>query len=326
MLDDHESAGVLSVALGQMRLDLRRLMCFAAVSDDLSFTLAAKHLGIAQPWLSAQVRKLESELGMTLFDRSTRHVELTDGGRALVPIVNRLLREAARAGSAIDGLRRAQHHRLRVGAPVYSFHIPGRMAAIERFEIRYPSVELDIENGWTTELRARVLEGDLDVAFLLAPFDEDGLDVAVVDRSPCWVVMPKDHPLTAHEVLTLPHLAGERVASFKRSRNPALFDYQRGEFEKVGAEVHQAPEPTIEAVSAYALRHDMFWMASDWAAGSQILPRGRVMRRLHHPPLDSTLMIVVAAMASHHEARQFWRMAHETVVHDTAVPRARISA
>ncbi|GAB7554277.1 LysR family transcriptional regulator [Novosphingobium resinovorum] len=95
-----------------MRIDPRLLIEFAAVAEEASFTKAAERLRIAQPWLSARIKKLETMLGFGLIDRTTRHVALTQRGRTFL--------EAARAvtiaSEAANALAQNLRHRERVGS------------------------------------------------------------------------------------------------------------------------------------------------------------------------------------------------------------------
>src|SRR5262245_50873170 len=98
---------------------------------------------------------------------------------------------------AIDTLRCSQRKCIRVGAPGYSFEAPGRNAVLERFRQRHRDVEVEMCNGWTGERLAALPVGELDLAFALWPFDTDGLETLVIDRTPVYVVMPEDASLTA---------------------------------------------------------------------------------------------------------------------------------
>jgi DNA-binding transcriptional LysR family regulator len=322
-MQEPESAPAAESLLS-VRLDLRRLTCFVAVSRELSFTRAAQRLRIAQPWLSAQVRKLESEVGVALFDRSTRHVELTDAGRDLLPQATRLLAEAARTAAAIETLRRGQCETVRVGAPGYSFEAPGRNAAVERFRQRHPNIEIDIRNGWTTQLLGALRAGEIDVAFALWPFDADGLETLVIDRAVLHVVMPGDDPLAAHEHLKLADLAGHRLILFKRCVNPVLFDYEAEYCRRAGLEVCEPPEATLEAMHGHAMRHGLLWFSTDWASEMQILPRGRVMRRLDDPELDFVLHLAIDPVTANARARRFWRVVQESAEANITAVRSRI--
>src|SRR5882757_2187230 len=122
-------------------MELRRLRYFLAVADELSFTRAAAALHMAQPPLSTQIRALELELGVTLFDRSRRTITLTAAGRALVPEARRVLgdieqtvRIVRRAGDGTVG-------RLTIGF-VPSAAYGALPHTLRRYRQRFPAVEL----------------------------------------------------------------------------------------------------------------------------------------------------------------------------------------
>jgi DNA-binding transcriptional LysR family regulator len=121
-----------------MRMDPRLLRIFVAVGDRLSFSRAAADLHIAQPWLSTQIRKLETQLGFDLFARTSRRVVLTEEGETL-------LREAREVVAALDrldltarALANAEAGHLRIGLPEYSHNFPIRVALLEGFSRQHP--------------------------------------------------------------------------------------------------------------------------------------------------------------------------------------------
>src|SRR5262245_15328269 len=103
------------------------LLYFAAVADELSFTRAARRLGIDQSWLSHKIRKLESQIACTLFARSTRRVELTPAGLALLEPAGTLAQAADKARKAALAVSEGLQGTLRIGALPYSFCQPDRV-------------------------------------------------------------------------------------------------------------------------------------------------------------------------------------------------------
>ena len=149
-----------------MGLDVGLVLHFGAVAEDLSFTRAAARLGMAQPWLSTRIRQLETQLGVPLFARSTRRVELTEEGHALFARAKPLM-EAARAVEELAGTLRGGAGRLRVGMPPYGSRIPERIALVGEFARRWPSTSVELDVGWTPVLLDRVRQGSLDLAFVI---------------------------------------------------------------------------------------------------------------------------------------------------------------
>jgi DNA-binding transcriptional LysR family regulator len=167
-------------------VELRQLEYFVAVADECHFTRAAKRVHVAQSGLSASIRSLESELGAPLFVRSTRQVELTEAGRALLVEARRAFGsvDAARdAVAAVQGLRRGT---LSVGSLqcLHVVHLPAVLAA---FHDAHPGVEIRLRQGGTADLVEEVRSGRVGVevndVHSLLDFVGFGLGVALVPQS-----------------------------------------------------------------------------------------------------------------------------------------------
>jgi LysR family transcriptional regulator, low CO2-responsive transcriptional regulator len=167
------------------------LRAFHAVATEGGFTKAARALGVTQPTLSGQVKLLEEQSGIRLFDRRKRKIELTDTGRNLLDITFRLFgleAEAEQVLAAAKGLRRGH---LRIGADA-PYHSVPYLAAFNR---RYPNVRLSMSIGNSSSLKADLLDqrfeiiiaADIagDARLLALPFREDEL-IAFVDRAHEW--------------------------------------------------------------------------------------------------------------------------------------------
>ncbi|WP_329379874.1 LysR family transcriptional regulator [Streptomyces sp. NBC_01716] len=147
-------------------MELRHLEYFVAVAEERHFTRAAQRLLVSQSGLSASVRALERELGAALFVRSTRRVELTGAGRALLVEASRALasvRAGKEAVAAVQGLMRGT---LSVGTEqcVTGVHVPGLLA---RFRSEHPDVEIRLKQAGSASLVDDVAEGRLDLAFVV---------------------------------------------------------------------------------------------------------------------------------------------------------------
>src|SRR5919201_6893189 len=251
-----------------MRLDLRQLEFFVAVAGELSFTRAAERLHVAQPWLSAEVRKLETDLGYPLFDRSTRHVALTPEGRHLVPHAHAILDRVAAYEAAAQALLRGRGGRLRIGAPTTGSHLPERYLLVDRFMELYPHVRIEIENDRSVRLPGQALRGEVDVAFVWSPFPSEGLEARLVRRTVYSVLLPVEHELANRNVVTLQDLRHERLAAFPRELNPGLFDQIYGPLLAIGVELVEVPEASEAMMLAFADRQRLAVLWADWGAPS----------------------------------------------------------
>ena len=225
-----------------MHMDPRLLRLFVAVGDRLSFSRAAADIHIAQPWLSTQIRKLESQLGFDLFSRTSRRVVLTEEGQIL-------LREARDVVAALDridltarALANAEAGHLRIGLPEYSHNFPIRVALLEGFSRQHPDLSLEVETGWTPLLLSRLREGALDLTFAIGGHGLEGLESLRVWESNMAFVMRADDGLAKLESVPASALGGREVLAFPRPHNPQLHDQLYGELVRCGARLKTLPE------------------------------------------------------------------------------------
>ena len=156
-------------------MELRHLRYFVAIADKLSLRRAAQQLHVSQPALSQQIRDLEDELGLKLFKRNSRGVELTEAGRAFLLAGRRAL---AAANQAIDQAKEAekgQRGRLVIGnlGPLTSSFLP---VALARFRERHPLVEVTVQHMDNRTQVEAVLNGSimLGIGYFDSALDEDG--------------------------------------------------------------------------------------------------------------------------------------------------------
>src|SRR5882672_9490377 len=142
-------------------MELRHLRYFVAVAEELNFRGAAERLHMAQPPLSAQIKSLEDELGVRLFDRTTRKVSLTPPGRVFLEEARAVLAASAKAEQRTREAEQGLAGTLRVGliAPAAN----ARLAAIlRRFRQKFPAVQLSLFDLTSTEQLRRLEAGELD--------------------------------------------------------------------------------------------------------------------------------------------------------------------
>src|SRR5215210_5488676 len=209
-------------------MELRQLRYFVAVAEELNFSRAAGRMYLSQPALSQQIRKLEHELGVDLFQRTKHGVELTEAGRTLLDGARQalvLVEQAARSAREAGG---AESSHLRVGFPEYANHT---LVAdiLQTFQRRYPYVELEEHETFTLQQTLQqvsaLLDGTLDVGFTLAPFEADALASERVLGIELVAAVPTDHPLAALPEVPMRELARERIILFSRRFHPGCYDY-----------------------------------------------------------------------------------------------------
>ena len=197
--------------------DLRRLRAFHAVAERGSFSAAANDLGYAQSVVSHHVAALEREFGLTLLNRATRPVSVTDAGARLMRHAAGVLGHVTAAEDELRAVAGLQSGTLRVGAFLSACNsfVP---AALARFDAAHPEVVVRIEQLEEPEGLRRVRSGDLDLAVVWRlwqpaesiPQRGDSFEQVHLADDPYRVVLPATHPLGRRRELRLVELAGER--------------------------------------------------------------------------------------------------------------------
>ena len=186
-------------------------MTFVAVAEEGSFTRAADRLHVVQSAVSAGIRKLEGELGVPLFDRSTHRVRLTDAGVALLPEARRTLAAAAAAREAIEEVKGALRGTVALGLMqaqgMHSIHVP---ALLGEFRARHPGVTLTIRHAGSSAMADEVREGRLDLAFVALPGHSwPGVTLTRLTSEPIALLVPVGHRLAKRRGVELADLEDE---------------------------------------------------------------------------------------------------------------------
>lgn len=198
-------------------MDNRQLAVFLAVARAGSFTAAGAELHLVQSAVSARIAALEADLGEVLFDRTTRRVELTAAGRALVPHATAILDAFQAARDDVSAVTAGLSGTVRIGymTNVTLVNVP---RLLRRFSDDYPGVAMHMASATsgTRGLAEGLRAGELDVAFLsAAPQDLPDLDIHVLATSPLGLGVAVDHPLAGRRSLTLAETAGCRFVDLR---------------------------------------------------------------------------------------------------------------
>jgi DNA-binding transcriptional LysR family regulator len=206
-----------------MNVELRHLRYFLAVAEELHFSRAAQRVHVAQPALSQQIRRLETEVGVELFHRTKRRVELTAAGKAMLRPARQAVADAGEAVTAAQRAARGEIGHLRIGF-VESAAMTFVPAAVRRFRERHPDVGLSLIELAVEAQVERLLAETLDVAIVRLPQDRDGLRLATIADEGLVVVVPSVHPLAGRKRLSPAALTGEPLVLLAREMVPALYD------------------------------------------------------------------------------------------------------
>lgn len=177
-----------------MNLTLRQLRAFAAVAETGSFTAAAASLHLTQSALSVLVRELEREMGVQLFDRHTRRVLLSEGGREFQPSVQRLLADLASAVAGVTELRDQKKGVLRLAAPqLMACTLMPRVIAA--YGARYPDIDVRLADTLPEHLLDGLLSGEAELAVGQDVPVDTTIERRSLFRDRHWLICPPSHPL-----------------------------------------------------------------------------------------------------------------------------------
>jgi len=191
-------------------MELRQLEYLVAVAEEASFTRGAARVHVAQPGVSAQIRRLERELGQELFDRTGRTVTMTEAGTAVLLYARVALAAVAGARAAVDELTGLLRGRLTIGT-LTSISSPrlDLTALLAAYHRDHPAVQITLTVGDSSLLAGGVGDGRYDVAFIgLASSPPAGIATHVITDEPLVVVVPPEDPLARRTSLPMAALAG----------------------------------------------------------------------------------------------------------------------
>jgi len=209
-------------------MELRHLRYFLAVAEERHITRAAQRLGIQQPPLSQQIRALETELGLALFHRNPRGVELTPAGRSLQRDAQAILAAVERVAAATQRAARGQTGRLAIGFTTSAILHPLVPRIIRAFRASYAGVELELSEDNAATLTQAVLGSEMDVALLRAPVARSPeLAFLELAHEEVLLVLPVGHPLLERRGrarLPLRDLADERFILVRRPGAAGIYE------------------------------------------------------------------------------------------------------
>lgn len=202
-------------------MELIQLRYFVAVAETGSFSEAAKRLHVSQPALSYQIKRLESQLGCRLFDRTSRRVTLSLDGRVFLPLARSAL-------SKVDEAVRVMQERLGVAkgevtmgsiSSVASHFVPSILASFSR---NYPGIRVHLEEGTTMSLERAVLDGSVDFAIVSLPSNPGALEVTHLLDEELVLAVPERHRLSQRSAVRLRELENDDMIMLGASFSLAL--------------------------------------------------------------------------------------------------------
>jgi LysR family cyn operon transcriptional activator len=294
-------------------LTLQQLTYFLAAARHKSFSAAATELLMAQPSLSEQVRRLEAELGVPLFIRAGRGLELTDAGRLMIPHAEATLAEAERAREAVREVQEMRGGTVAFGTFSGAHHtLTGGL--IQEFAVKHPGVKIRVIGQNSAEVADAVRDGTLEAGLVVLPIDDVGLDTRVMTHEAQLYLSPEPErvkgPVTIEQIAQAPLI----LADARWRQVDPIRRLLRERAQQAGVIV----EPYIEVEYMTAALDLAARGLGDTIGSASILKARGYARRLHaaelDPPMYATYAFITRRNAHLSPAtREFMKLAERRV-------------
>jgi LysR family transcriptional regulator, carnitine catabolism transcriptional activator len=246
-----------------INLPLRQVATFVCLAETQSFRRAAERLRLSQPAVSAHIRQLERQVGVALVHRTTRHVSLTNEGKAFAARARRALDELDLASQDLRELAAVHRGRVVVACivPMMAMVVP---TVIKRVKELYPGLEIEIRDVLSAHLDALITSGEADFGIGPRPSGSQ-VTFTRLERDDFVAAVPHDHPLAGREAISLKELAAYPIITTTRNTNA------RTVLERALGELHQTVQPAFELV-----HHLSVGKMVEAGLGVTLLPRSAV--------------------------------------------------
>lgn len=246
-------------------MELRHLRYFVAVAEQLNFRRAAEVLQTSQPSLSLQIRALEDELGVRLFDRDRRSVELTGAGRFYLHEVRQILGALRLANEQVARAGIDPRAGIVIGGARGSLirYLPGLLTALRASQ---PAVSIKIRSSHPAELVRSLGDGSIAFGFVYGDVADPRLVTVPLWTFGYCVALPSLHPLATSSAVALAKLRGERLIQYARATSPFIHDQIETICRDHGfaaSEVEEAPA-TSRVISAVACGDGIAVVPDHW--------------------------------------------------------------
>lgn len=203
-------------------IELRQFRQFIAVAEELSFRRAAERLNMAQPPLTATIKRIEDEVGAVLIERTNRIERLTEAGRVFLDEARKTVNQAERAMLAAQRAGAGLSGTLRVTfvASAAREILP---SILLRFREHYPAVKLELREAMTAQQLASLANNESDLGIVIPPLqDAENLKIEVIARNRLVAALPEGHPLGKADQITLADMSQESWILFAARQGPGL--------------------------------------------------------------------------------------------------------
>jgi DNA-binding transcriptional LysR family regulator len=293
--------------------DPKLALGFVAIVEHGSITAGARAMGVAQPWMSEQLRKLEHQAGASLLLRTPRRLELTEAGKRFLPYAQKLAAANAEAQGFLASERAQANAILRIGAVHYTIGAPERTKLTETYVERHPQVTLEIHPGRSSELISAVLEGALDLAIVHRKGVDDRIDLerATIIQKYGHLYVPADHALAEPGSVPVSGIAGHELVISPGRDDPLSMRRSLAPLISAGAIPVSAPDMDRPSVQAFALRRRAVCIWWD----DRRLPRTacgpQTIVPLEGYPITSPIAVIRNRGDRRRHVSWMWRLAEE---------------
>lgn len=224
-----------------MRYHLKHLSTFVAVAEELNFHRAAERLSMTQPAVSRFMLELEERLGVTLLERTTRKVRLTEPGRYLLEEAREILNRIEIAENTVRMLASGTRTILRIGYTTITGHSLVPDIARE-FRLANPDTRLELTYLHSPAQRDKILQGQIDFGFIETSFQSPEIETSPIAHHRLVALLPPEHPLAAKGFVTIEDLAREQLVMGTHAEWPTLRRIVADAFEDAGQVMSVAQE------------------------------------------------------------------------------------
>lgn len=290
-------------------MNLRWMMLFATIAEEGSFTRAATKLNIAQPWLSAQIRKLEYEIGVQLLVRQSSGVQTTAEGEALLPYARQLAEAARQFRETARRLGQEQTKTVMIGSHMPMLDIPGLRDINLKFLSTYSNSRIDGTLTEMPDLLERLRHGELDLVVAMTPLPDSGAELEAIELRK---VVPTILCHTDAKIETLADLRGKQVAIPPMKWHPDFIGKLIEYMKSLEAQIVTVPEFDRRAMEHLArVRKQPVVMISegseDYAASAEFIT-------LPLPAMtEAHQLLRLGAKEAGRAAERYWRITADQV-------------
>jgi DNA-binding transcriptional LysR family regulator len=291
-------------------VDINQLEVFLSVAREKSFSRAAEALHRTQPAVSQAIRRLESELGESLFDRSSKDGTLTTAGRVLHDFAQQMLSLRGHAHTAIRELRDLHRGKLSLSANEYT--VMGLLPLIPVFRARHPHIKIEVKRSLASRIPSEILERHVEVGVVSFKPTDQSIRSVPITADELALIVPSSHPLASKHVVSVRELGAE---SFIAHNVPSPYRERVVKtFEKYRTPLNISMEmPTLEAIKRIVEDGLGVALVPRLAAQAEI-ERGQVAGlTVKEMRLERRLHLVYRRGATlSHAAKAFLRVARES--------------